>query len=607
MQSESLKEERAQAAGVALLLAGLVAWLLREADGERLLGRQGTDALRALWGLDVLGRSILPPDLPFWTRELNPPAGALGLLLPWVSGLLAAPLVWLFAPVTAYNLFVGLLLWAAGLGTALLARTASGCWSAGAVAGAAVLAQPMLLWSVSDGTAEHVAIWGLPVFLAAALTATQRASPRWGLIAGGMAAVVALDSPYHAVYAALLGICALPLELRGRSPSDRTSLRATLAVFLGCLLALGALLGLLHLILPVGSGGGLEAGELQAINTANLESWARAERGSLPAEGPAPTAIPRALLLGALALSLIAWRRALPWALAAGLALALSFGTDPRLPGALAERLGAPGELLGQATLAINQQLYQLPGLSAIRFPYRWLVPAALAASVAGALGLARLFGPLARLPGARAGVAVAGSALVFSLCLRAGPFARGLPGQTLPQVAFADWIQAQPEDGVVALLPVLRPAAPGLGRNDRPVFAGLDPAMAGLDMATLQVLHGRAQVGAPGLQTLRPLDQESAVARVLRDWDDLTHPRLTGNPIPPGANDPRADRARGQGLDRLVEAGLRWVAVDLGAYEAEGLAELRRQLQPWVVSERTFDEGDGVLLLTVAARGGAE
>jgi hypothetical protein len=323
----------------------------------------------------------------------------------------------------------------------------------------------------------------------------------------------------------------------------------------------------------------------------------------LPADGPAPTLIPTGLLLGALGLSALAPRRAGPWVAAGALALCLSFGRDERLVADLSARAGEAGGLLGRGMLGLNALLYGLPGLGGMRFPSRWLVPSELCWGVAASIGLARPLSRLDRVSLARWGLGLALAAYATAVSLRVGPFARALPTQRLPTFAFTAWIHDQPQDGAVALLPILRPAPPAQGRNDRPVFASLDPQLAGLDGVTLQVLHGRPQLGAPGLQTLRPLAQDSTVARVLRDWDDLTHPKLTGDPIPPGANDPRADRARGQGIDEMMDSGLRWVVIDLGAYDEAGLAELRRQLAPFTGSARRFDEGDGVLVLTLAPR----
>ena len=590
--------------GTLLLLAVATRWLLRDLHGSaagELLGAPGTDALRGLWGLDHLRRSLLPPDTPVWSREVNLPAGAIGLVLPFASGLLVAPFAGLFGPVGAYNLLIGALLWGGAAASAGLTQRVTGSWPAGLTVGGLMLTQPMLLHAVYDGTPEHVALWALPATLAAAWTALERASPRRGALAGLLGAVLALDSPYYAVFCALVAGIVLPFAARGRpSEADRTGRAWALGAMLGTGALAAAAIGALYATLPVGSGGGLSARELQALNVTDLDTWRRVELGGWsPATGPAPTLIPRVELLAALGLALVGGRRALPWALAGGLSLALSFGVGPKLPEALATRWGGAGQTLGQALLALNGALGALPGLSGLRFPSRWLVVAALLLAVAGAVGLDRL---LRAVPLALRWVLCAMLGLGAMLtgaersCLRAG-----LPTQPMPHAEFAAWIHDQPEEGAVALLPVVRAAPPGLGRNDRPVFAGLDPAMAGLDGVTLQVLTGRAQVGAPGLQTLCPLVQDSHVARVLRDWDDLTHPRLTGDPIPPGANDPRADRARQEGVRQLVEAGLRWVAIDLSAYDDEGLAELSRQLQPWVESERTFSEGDGVRLLTLA------
>lgn len=585
-------------------LAALVIWTLHGLKPGEMLGRSGTDALRALWGQQILARSLIPPDLPFWTRQVNPPAGALGFVLPWLSGLLAAPLAWALDPVTAFDAFIAALLWAAGMGTATLARQESGSWAAGGVAGAAMIGSPMLLWAVSDGTAEHVAIWTLPLCLSVAARALRQGSPRLAVGAGLLWGAVALDSPYHAIYAVVLGAATLPFAAATRGEAQRTALGWTLAVLAGTLGLVALGLGLAYALLPVGTGGGLPAEQLQAINAANLGTWARAGLGALPASGPAPTLIPTGLLVGALGLSALAPRRAAPWVAAGTLALALSFGRDERLIADLSERLGSAGGLLGRGVLGFDALLYGLPGLGGLRFPSRWLVPSELCFGVAASIGLARLYARLARLPLARLGLGLALATYALSASLRVGPLARELPTQRLPQIAFTAWIRAQPEDGAVALLPILRAAPPARGRNDRPVFASLDPSLAGLDGVALQVLHGRPQLGAPGLQTLRPLSQDSTVARVLRDWDDLTHPRLTGDPIPPGADDPRADRARHQGMDILLEAGLRWVAVDLGAYDEAGLAELRRQLAPFTAAERRFDEGDGVLVLTLGPAG---
>ncbi len=592
------------AALVGLAFALAVVWLLRDLSGQAstlLLGAEGTDALRGLWGLDHLRRSILPPETPIWSRQVNLPAGALGLILPFFSGLLIAPLGGLLGPVGAYNALIAALLWAAAMASAWLGRAVAGTWSAGLVVGGVMLAQPMLIHAVYDGTPEHAALWALPATLAAAWLALNGPSPRWGLMAGALGAILALDSPYYAVFCAVIAVVVLPFSRTAATGSGaRTDQAWTLAAMVGTAALLGLGLLALYAALPTGSGGGLESADLQAMNVTDLDTWRRVEHGGWSAAtGPAPTLIPSPVLAAALVLAMIGGRRAAPWTIAGLLCLILSFGTSPKLAAQLTERIGSAGDALSSAIIAWNRLMYALPGLSGLRFPSRWLVPAALLLSVAGAVGLSRLLRRIPRAVGLALSAMLAIAAL--SLSARASSFGQGLVGQTLPTVNFTTWIAAQPEPGAVGLLPVLRAAPPGIGRNDRPVFAGLDRRMSGMDAGVLQVLHGRAQLGAPGLQTLRPLVQDSHVARVLRDWDDLTHPKLTGDPIPPGADDPRADRARAEGIRQLIDAGLRWVAIDLGAYDAQGLTELTRQLQPFVEADRRFDEGDGVRVLTLA------
>lgn len=592
------------AALVALAFALAVAWLLRDLAGQAdalLLGAEGTDALRGLWGLDHLRRSLLPPDTPLWSRQINLPAGALGLILPFMSGLIVAPLGGLIGPVGAYNALIAALLWGAGMASAWLGRAVTGSWAAGLAVGGVMLAQPMLIHAVTDGTPEHAALWAMPATLAAAWLALSGSSPRRGVAAGALGAALALDSPYYAVFCAVIAAVVLPFaRRRTASPAARTGQAWTLAAMGGTAALLGLALLALYATLPTGSGGGLGSADLQAMNVTDLDTWRRVEAGGWSAAtGPAPTLIPSPILLSCLGLAVLGGRVALPWALAGGLSLCLSFGASPRLAEQLHARLGGSGEALASGITAFNHLLYALPGLSGLRFPSRWLVPAALTLAVAGALGLTRLLRPVPRALGASVAALLAIAAI--SLSVRASAWSAGLVGQTLPDVQFTAWIAAQPESGAVALLPVNRAAPPNVGRNDRPVFADLDPRLSGMDAGVLQVLHGRPQLGAPGLQTLRPLAQDSHVARVLRDWDDLTHPKLSGDPIPPGADDPRADRARNEGVRQLIEAGLRWVAIDLSAYDPEGLTELLRQLQPFVEADRRFDQGAGVRVLTLA------
>jgi hypothetical protein len=83
-------------------------------------------------------------------------------------------------------------------------------------------------------------------------------------------------------------------------------------------------------------------------------------------------------------------------------------------------------------------------------------------------------------------------------------------------------------------------------------------------------------------------------------DWNDLAKAKLEGRGLPGSATDTRVDRQRSEAISELVTAGLRWAAVDLGAYSEEALTELRRQLGGHIVAEQTFEQGDGVLVLTI-------
>jgi hypothetical protein len=129
-------------------------------------------------------------------------------------------------------------------------------------------------------------------------------------------------------------------------------------------------------------------------------------------------------------------------------------------------------------------------------------------------------------------------------------------------------------------------------------VFANLGTELASADDLYLQLRHGRPMVSYPSLQTLTANAHSDDVSRLLRDWSDLSDGKSAGRGIPPSAFDPGAQAERFRGLKELREAGLRWVAVDLDAYDDEGLNLLRKQIGQKIAQETRFDEGDGVLLL---------
>ena len=156
---------------------------------------------------------------PLNTTRINFPDGAEVLVLPLASGIILSPLGWL-GPEIAWNLTMFLLVLGSGMTTAWMTKVMCDGWIAGVVAGAMVMAQPMLHQAIADGTAEHVALWAVPLFVGATWLALHEQNPRWGIAAGLLSIVVALDSPYHGLYALIMGMIVLPWAVRfvrGRS------------------------------------------------------------------------------------------------------------------------------------------------------------------------------------------------------------------------------------------------------------------------------------------------------------------------------------------------------------------------------------------------------
>ncbi len=590
-------------AGPGLAAAGLglaVVWVLLPLWGElgdHLLGDANADAIRGMWGFDFLRHSLIPPDTPVRSDHVNFPFGVVSFVLPWASGLLAAPLVALFGPLAGWNLSVALMLWGAGMAVAWLVRTLSGSWAAGGAAGAGLLTQPMLLHAVGDGTAEHVAVWGIAAFLAAAVLALRTGRLRWGLAAGVLAAVVMLDSPYHAIYAALLaGFCLPWVAAEGvvRERWRRVLLAAAAAAVVAGIA--GGLILHVYRFLPTADTTGLDASVLRGTNATDPNLW-RAYLLGVDARDPTrvPTFLPLAFLLVTLGLGVAGGRRALPWLLAGVALIVLSCGTHAGWPDAGGALLGTPGRALGRALVSLNGALLELPGLSIIRFPRRLLVPGAMALCVAAGWGMTR-FRP--RLGQAYPAVAAALALLVVVANVHACRFHRGFPLIEPPPVEFASWIRGQDGDGGVILLPHWRPHVPGTTRENQPTYAAIEGPIKSADTLYIQVLHGRPALGYPQLKTVRTYPRDERVVRLIRDWNDLTLPLLQDRPIAPSATNPEFDTMRAEGLEFLLEAGLRYLAVDLTAYNDEGQAILRSQLGDHVEDEHRFADGGGVLVL---------
>ena len=153
-------------------------------------------------------------------------------------------------------------------------------------------------------------------------------------------------------------------------------------------------------------------------------------------------------------------------------------------------------------------------------------------------------------------------------------------------------------------MLPQMRPPPKTGKRSDLPVFANLADSLSSSDVQYFQTIHGRPIYDKPGLKTLYALEGSEYIFRLVREWDDLAHPLVTGNPIPASAYDERFTKRRKRGLKELLEGGLRFVVVDLGAYNEQALSILDSQLGPFETNREYFNEGDGVLVIELDLSG---
>ncbi len=419
-----------------------VFWPLWPQLTEHIVGDPETDAIRGMWSFDHVSRSLWWPDNPLRSFELAFPTGVWAAVLPLATAIFVVPIELLFGPELAWNLIVVLLIWGTGMGVAWLARVVSGSWAAGALAGAGVCTQPMLLHAVHDGTPEHVAFWGVPIFLGLTSLSLSRRSWRWAIPAGAAALVVALDSPYHAVYSGLLAVLLLPWSL-GRPRRDQFSdLAMTIGVLAGSIAISAAMVLLLYRNFPQVAASSGPQPELWRMNATDIHTWWQYDWGPDAGRDPSliPTYIPSLTLLGCVILGAIGGLRSVPWLATGLLTLVLSFGLNTRIPGELSRWLGDGGISLGNSLLGINAYFYALPGISSIRFPWRWLVPAALCFFVAASFGMARIG---RRWPRAGAPLGAALAALVALHNVATLDLHADFPSHALPEVAFASWIAA--------------------------------------------------------------------------------------------------------------------------------------------------------------------
>ena len=282
--------------------------------------------------------------------------------------------------------------------------------------------------------------------------------------------------------------------------------------------------------------------------------------------------------------------------------LTLSMGLNGRVPLHLGQWMGSTGQWIGETVIDTNRRLYAFPGIGQIRFPMRWLIPSALMFFVGASHGLRRLY----NLPFIQKRKYAHTYTFVFStffalvgliISLQSSRIDIGFPMHQLPEVQFAEWIKKQEGSGAVLLLPQMRPPPKSGKREDLPVFANISQLLSSADAQYFQVIHGRPMYTKPSLKTLSASDQQDIVARLVRNWDDMAHPMLTGNEIPPSAYDPRSANTRAAAFQALLKSGLQFIVVDLGAYNDEAQTILRSQIQGNVKEEIQFDEGDGVLV----------
>ncbi len=562
---------------IAMWILGVVLWLhvalLREGG---ILGAPRSDVLRAVWGLDVPVRAL--PDPPFWTDYIGFPVGVKVLLLPFVSSVVGSPLTAIFGPWAGYDVWILGMLWATGVATAWLAWEWTRSPAAALLAGTWIVAQPMMFVALSDGTAEFVAFWSIPAAMAA--WHRGRTDLPWARVGAALTVVVALDSPYHAVFLAPF----LPL-VAWRLPRRQILEGAAIGA------AGGAVLYGLYYGLPVA------AVDNSNSNAVFLRIWNQWETGGTVRAWDWTLGagfIPRVLLAGALLLAALRPLRALPWVAIGLLMLVWSLGRVPENNVLLTQWFGVSGTSLGNLVDFVNTSL--VPPV--VRFPRRWLVPVAFALGMGAAVGLTRLPREWMRFV-----VAVPASVFALVWVTRLTGYREGLPHFPPPPAAFVDFVRDHDQDGAILVLPRMRAAKTSHMRDDLPVFASLSPDLASADQTYIQIATGRPSAYAPqGMRTVTPrYGYGQDLNRLLHDLDDLANPGMVDAPIPPSALQEPARRAVAAG--RLVDAGLGFVIVDEALYGTEGVEHVAAPFADTLIERRHFDDGTGVTVLVVGRK----
>ena len=587
--------------GTALGLFFVIYWILLPIwpnIDTHILGDSGTDAIRGMWGFYYLSTTVIPPQTPIYSNIINFPSGSLLLILPFVSGIIFAPINWIFGPIIGWNLSIAALLWGYGMTTAILCRQMTKSWSVGFFVGSAVVSQPMLLHAMSDGTAEHLSLWLMPLFLTFLWKSLQTITIKWSLFAGIFAFFIALDSPYHAIYAGIAAITVIPFNIVEKITTHKKDFKWLVGILIA-ISSMGALLLIgIYQFFPIKTLLVTEKISLLTMNTTDIRTWWQHDVQDvfMRDESLPPTTIPSVLLLIAVILILVGIPNSLPWFVLGVFMLLLSVGLNNRVPVHLGQWFGEYGKNIGIYIIELNRYLYNIPGIGSIRFPQRWLVPASFMLLVGSSFGLERIYQSKRVYP-FRFIISGVLTIICTVLCLRNSRLDLNFPMQELPKIEFAEYL-AQKKNGGVLLLPQMRPPPKSGKRSDLPIFANLSSQLASSDNQYFQVIHQKPIFTKPNLKTISSFDQDENVARLVRNWDDMANPKLTGEPIPPSAYDPRSQGIRQDGLNKLVDAGLQWIVLDLAAYNDEAKAYIKEQIGIHYKSDQRFDDGDGVLVI---------
>ena len=188
-----------------------------------------------LWRLQWFGHAVVRAPMHLFDGNIfypEPRTLALSDAM-LVEGVVAAPMLWAGArPMLVHNLLILGAMVASAAAMFVLVRRLTGSRGAGAIAG--------LVFALAPYRFEHVmhmelqwAMWS-PLALLSLDRAIETGRPRWGLAAGGFAALQMLSCIYYGVYlGTLMAVCGALLLIAGRG----SLLRSARALGAGVLLA----------------------------------------------------------------------------------------------------------------------------------------------------------------------------------------------------------------------------------------------------------------------------------------------------------------------------------------------------------------------------------